>query len=83
VLDAPELPLRVDTLLGAMAFVNGMGGMLGYDLRLVMEWLFFKKDGESIKEREVWKARKRDDVKVREAERDICMEVHGPRMCLS
>jgi len=40
VLDALKLPLRVDALLGAMVFVNGIDGMPGYDLRLVMEWLY-------------------------------------------
>ena len=40
VLDALKLPLQVDALLGAMVFVNGIDGMPGYDLRLVMEWLY-------------------------------------------
>ena len=29
VLDPLELPLRVNALLGAIVFVNGIGGMLG------------------------------------------------------
>ena len=37
---ALELPLSVDALLGAMVFVNWIGGMLGSDFKLVIRWLF-------------------------------------------